>query len=444
MIDLLVIGAGLSGLVAAQTAADAGLRVRIISKGLNALHWSAGTVDVLGYLPDVGTPVEAPLGAVESLQRPEHPYRRLGRQRVEAVLNDFVSLSQRLALPYKGAAAQGINLLLPSPAGAARPSFLAPEAQHNGNLREQSPMLIVGFHRLRDFYPELIAENLSRQGYQARAAFLPIALITDRDDFNTVQLAGAVERPEHVQRLGKALQRLARPGERIGLPAMLGMERHNEVMAQLQKTTGATIFEIPTLPPSVPGIRLFRRLQEHLRQSGVRVEAGMEAIGASTSGRPPRVDWVATETSARPLRHRARYFLLATGGILGGGFASDHTGRVREVVFDLPLSVPQRRNSWFRTSFLDPRGHPVFEGGVRVNDAGQPVDEDGHILYENLWAAGDVLAGADPIQERSLEGIAIATGAAAGQSIVATHTAVNGTSAVPNGAAATSSTRNSS
>ena len=46
MLDLLVIGAGLAGLQAAITAAQAGARVRLIAKGLSATHWAAGTVDV--------------------------------------------------------------------------------------------------------------------------------------------------------------------------------------------------------------------------------------------------------------------------------------------------------------------------------------------------------------------------------------------------------------
>ena len=46
------------------------------------------------------------------------------------------------------------------------------------------------------------------------------------------------------------------------------------------------------------------------------------------------------------------------------------------------------------------------------------MDAGGQVLYANLWAAGGALAGVDPIQQHSLEGIAIATGVAAGQAIV--------------------------
>ena len=43
MLDLLVVGAGLSGLLAAYTVAHAGGKVRVVSKGLGAMHWNAGT-----------------------------------------------------------------------------------------------------------------------------------------------------------------------------------------------------------------------------------------------------------------------------------------------------------------------------------------------------------------------------------------------------------------
>src|SRR5512136_1123790 len=79
MLDLIVIGAGLSGLMAACTAAQAGLKVKVVAKGLGALHWSAGTIDVLGYFPDEHTLVEHPLQAIRVLSQanPQHPYALL-------------------------------------------------------------------------------------------------------------------------------------------------------------------------------------------------------------------------------------------------------------------------------------------------------------------------------------------------------------------------------
>jgi glycerol-3-phosphate dehydrogenase subunit B len=429
MLDLLVIGAGLSGLMAAYTAAQAGLKVRVVNKGLGSMHWSAGTVDLLGYTPEAQEkPVQKPFQAIEALvaQHPDHPYGLLSPADIKAALNSFITLTQEIGLPYRGAADSEENLFLPSPAGAVRPAYLAPQAQIAGDLRRPEPMLIVGFKGMRDFYPDLLAENLTKQGYQARPAFLPISLITGRRDANTVQLAEGLDDPGQRTRLGQELKRLVQPGERIGLPAILGMHAHQQVMQDLERLSGAPVFEIPTLPPSVPGVRLYKALRDRLLEMGVRVEAAMEIIQAETTaahnGEPGQVQWVASETSARPLKHRAQNYLLATGGILGGGFNSDHTGRVWEVIFDLPLTIPQERSAWFASSFLSPTGHPVFNGGVAVNKAFQPV-ADGKPIYDNLWAAGHLLANADPILERSMEGAAIVTGVAAGKAISERHLA---------------------
>ncbi|MBX3000165.1 MAG: glycerol-3-phosphate dehydrogenase subunit GlpB [Caldilineaceae bacterium] len=418
MLDILIIGAGLSGMCAAYAAVKAGLDVRIVAKGQGATHWHAGTIDVLGYLPREDAPILTAFDAMNRLVQDggEHPYAILGVDAVRAALDDFIVLSDEIRLPYRGSGEEGRNLRLPSPVGAARPLFLAPEAQLPGRLDSGQPMLVVGFEGFVGFYPKLMADNLCAQGHAARAAFLPLSLITTRRDFNNVWLAEIIEDDANLNRLAEALALLVRPGERIGLPAFLGFRHHEKVMDRLRQATGAPIFEIPILPPSVPGIRFHDRLARYLTHLGVRIEIGMEVIGFHAEG--DQIRWVETATSARPLKHRARHFLLATGGILGGGIDSTAAGRVWETIFDLPLTNPQQRTHWFRPHFWDPAGQPVFQGGVRVDQSLQPVDASGNRIYANLWAAGGILAGTDPIQERSLEGIAVSTGMAAARKIM--------------------------
>jgi glycerol-3-phosphate dehydrogenase subunit B len=297
-----------------------------------------------------------------------------------------------------------------------RPVYLAPEGQRGGDLSSEQPMLIIGFDGARDFYPHLLADHLVKQGRAARAGVLPISLITQRRDANTVQLAAELDKPENYNRLGAALKAAVQRGERIGLPAILGLNNHARTVAALASTAGAPVFEIPTLPPSVPGLRLTAALRRLLGSYNVRVEVGMEVIGFHAEDSAIR--WVETATSARPLKHAAAGFVLASGGVLGGGFQSDHQGRFWETIFDLPLSVSQDRSQWFRPLFMDPEGQPVFRGGVTVNSQLQPLDGRGGVVYRNLWAAGGLLAGADPLQEHSLEGIALSTGVAAGEMAV--------------------------
>jgi len=106
MLDLLVVGAGLSGLMAAFSAAKAGLKVKIINKGLGTLHWSAGTIDVLGYTPE--TPqqeVNRPLESVVKLcqDNHNHPYALLDSEQILSTLQWFRDLVKELGLSYGGA-----------------------------------------------------------------------------------------------------------------------------------------------------------------------------------------------------------------------------------------------------------------------------------------------------------------------------------------------------
>ncbi|MBI5653685.1 MAG: anaerobic glycerol-3-phosphate dehydrogenase subunit B [Chloroflexi bacterium] len=385
MTELVVIGAGLAGLIAATRAAQAGHQVKIVAKGFGATHWHAGSIDLLGYFPNETIAIQRPLDAMRDVARvqPQHPYALLSDAQITDALKNFLALTREIGLPYVGAIQDGDNLWLPSPVGAARPTFLAPHAQRAGDLTRAEPMLIVGLRGMRDFYPELIAENLGKQGHPARAAFLPLDLITDRRDITTVQLAYALDDPARRARLASELKKLAQAGERIGV---IG-------------------------PNSVPGIRLTNALCNHLRQLGARVDVNMDVIAFRAEG--DRVLWIESEASGRPLKHRAEKFLLATGGILGGGINTDHTGKIRETIFDMPLVAPRDRGQWFRARFFDPAGHPIFRAGIPVNREFQPVDANGARVFANVWAAGSTLAHCDPILERALEGIAITTGSAA-------------------------------
>ncbi|MEZ4716729.1 MAG: hypothetical protein R2851_11675 [Caldilineaceae bacterium] len=129
-------------------------------------------------------------------------------------------------------------------------------------------------------------------------------------------------------------------------------------------------------------MRLHQALRGLLETAGVRAEAGMEVVGFQVED--GRVAWVETATSARPLKHRAKAFLVATGGILGGGITGDHSGRIWETALDLPLTIPPDRSRWFRPGFFDEAGQPVFQGGVAVDDHWQPVDDAGARLRQRL------------------------------------------------------------
>ena len=52
-VDVVVIGAGLSGLIGGWKTCSSGLQTKIITKGWGATYWSTGCIDILGYKPPV-------------------------------------------------------------------------------------------------------------------------------------------------------------------------------------------------------------------------------------------------------------------------------------------------------------------------------------------------------------------------------------------------------
>jgi glycerol-3-phosphate dehydrogenase subunit B len=411
--DVLVMGAGLAGLTAVWQLTTQQKKVRLISKGWGATHWHSGCIDVLGYYPvDQPAPVASPGVTLAKLiaDQPNHPYALVGLAGIEAALEAFKTLCAAAGYPLHGSLDK--NWLLPSAVGTFRPTCLAPETMIAGDLDRDEPMLIVGIGQLVDFYPNLVAENLTKQGVEANYLLLDMPELAQRNFTTPVLLASLMEQAAFRAELVQQIKPKLGAAQRVGLPAILGRQPSLAIMNDLQAQLGVPVFEIPGLPPSLPGMRLHAILMQAIEQAGGRVYQGMEGVGFDSEA--GRVTAVFTEAAARQKAHRFDQYVLATGGILGGGIVTDHHGAVREQIFDLPTSAPQSRLDWFEQDFLDPKGHPIYRAGVVVNGRFQPINDDNQPVFENVYAAGTTLAHCDPIRERSFEGVALATGFAVG------------------------------
>lgn len=414
MNDVLIMGAGLAGLTAAWQAALRGKKVQIAAKGWGTTHWHAGCVDVLGYHPvDNPTAVDNPRTALTQLiaDQPQHPYALAGLDQIEEALTALQTLCAEAGYPLHGSLDK--NWQLPTAVGSMRPTCLAPSSMIAGDLtQKESPMLLIGFEHYHDFYPSLAADNLRQLGIEATGAKIKLATIEDANFMTPIKLAQRMDNDPNLRlELARGIQAKLGTAKRVGLPAILGVRHSIAIHKELEERLGVPVFEIPSLPPSVPGMRLHHILFTAIQQAGGRVYDGMEGIGSRKDGN--RVTAVLTEAAGRTRTQRAATYVLATGGILGGGIVTYPDSTAREVVFDLPLAVPGKQHEWFRREFLNKDGHPIYHVGVQVNASFQPVQgENGTAvaLYQNLYAIGNTLAHSEAIRQRAYEGVALVTG----------------------------------
>lgn len=407
--DVLVVGAGLAGLTAAWQLARHGKKVRLVSKGWGATHWHSGCIDVLGYYPvDDPEPVASPGVTLAKLiaDQPAHPYALVGVSGVEAALNAFQALCAAAGYPLHGSL--DTNWLLPSAVGTFRPTCLAPETMIAGDLRRDDPMLIVGIKQMGDFYPNIIAENLVKQGVDAAHVTVDMPQLAERNFTTPTIMASLLEDDALQADLVRRIQPQLGAAQRVGLPAYLGRRPSLDIKKDLEARLGVAVFEIPGLPPSLPGMRLHTILLQAIERAGGRVYHGLEGVGIESDG--GRITAVFTEAAARNKPHRFNRYVVATGGILGGGIVTNHQGQAREVVFDLPVTLPDSRLDWFEQDFMDPKGHPIYQAGLKVNQQFQPLNGGSQPVYENVYAAGTTLSHGEVIRERSFEGVALATG----------------------------------
>jgi glycerol-3-phosphate dehydrogenase subunit B len=287
-----------------------------------------------------------------------------------------------------------------------------------GDIREESDVLIAGFRGLKDFYPDYMAHNISTSSVSGvsiphfRGRILEVDIGADHSGMSALTLARKMEDDAMIQMVGRALFRQVRDGERVALPAVLGIRGGDEVFRRLEDMAGTRIFETPTLPPSVTGYRLYRALERRVRAAGIRLLIGYDVHDPETKG--GRVGAVSISMGKKTKRIEGDTFVLATGGLVGRGIVTDRKDSL-EPIFGLPVKAPARRSDWFTDRFFDPSGHPINKIGLTVDDRLRPLGDGNKPVYENLFACGAQLSGFDALREKSGGGVTIASGFKAGR-----------------------------
>ena len=396
--SLLVIGAGLAGLFAAIVAARRGAAVRLITEGRGGLTLSHGCIDIWR-----DGDLRLSLGRLDR----SHPLRVAGWSALEAALAAFLEIMHDVHLPYAGSLDR--RWRLPTALGTTHITAAAPVSMTSGSLDDSKPIHIGHLPALRDFSGPLAAAGLRAQGVDVRG-IIELGLPQGRSprDLYAQEIAALLDDQEYRSQVASSWKPKMRGVQRLGLPAVLGRDHAVEAFATLEADLGVEPFEIPTLPPSLPGLRIERALRRLAVEAGVDLIEGPSVRG-EVDGRSAGklVSGAVAATAGGPRAYRAQTVLLATGGALHGGWLSFPNGEVQEAVFGLPIEASQDRDEWVAPSLYDDQ--PFARLGLRVDAQFRPCDRRGRPYFENLFAAGGLLAGSDRALEGSRKAIDLAS-----------------------------------
>lgn len=403
--ELAVIGSGIAGFAASIFATNRRLSTAQVGN-TGAIAYTTGYLDLLGAISGENQALTDPWQGLVRLRNcePNHPLSSLAEDNIRQAFSEFTDFVSDAGILYTPPADHNITAL--TPAGTLKQTLCVPATMAAGPraFQAQNPCLIIDFKGLKGFSGRQVVANLKDHwpGLSCRRLTFPGM---ERGELYPEVMARALEVPAIRRQLAELLRQAAAEVTIVGLPAVLGMHNPDLVHRDLEQLTGLTIFEIPTMPPSVPGIRLRELFEQLFPQRGLTLVPQQKVDRLHFTGEGALLELA---DNFGPITIEAKAVILATGRFLSGGLQADVT-RISEPLLDLPVSQPASRAEWYRDQYTDRLGHPIHQAGIEIDLRGRPLDRNGEPVNPRLFAAGVILAHQDWIRGRSGAGIAIAT-----------------------------------
>ena len=91
--DVIVIGGGLAGLMAAAVAVGRGQKVTVLTYGSGSLPLASGAIDFIN--------AKSPEAAIKDLPA-HHPYKKIGTKALDSAAKFLIDIAAKANLPYNG------------------------------------------------------------------------------------------------------------------------------------------------------------------------------------------------------------------------------------------------------------------------------------------------------------------------------------------------------
>ncbi|MCX8125076.1 MAG: glycerol-3-phosphate dehydrogenase subunit GlpB [Spirochaetes bacterium] len=421
--DCIIIGGGISGLTAGIRCAKEGLHTAIISSGMSALHFSSGSIDVLGYVNN--KVVYKPFEAIDSLTGTiaQHPYTKCGKSLIIEALHFFKKEceTQNVYL-YDN---ESLNHFHVTALGTLKPTYFSQRSVFNEDVysrfRTMKKIVIINFEGYRDFHPQLAASQLSKHSLFKDCTIVPKIIEMPQlinsnkhpHEFRSIDIARIFEDEENVIRIADTIRLAAEDADFVIIPAIMGIQNFNQVHNILQSRTRILIYEVPTLPPSILGMRIDNALKTRFAQLGGVFIAGDKVVRADIKEDVVQAVYTANHPE-NPLE--AKFYILSTGSFFSGGMVSEFNN-MYEPIFNLKLHFEPERRQWYSPQFFYTHSHPFLEYGVITDENLRPYDSNNNII-QNVYCCGAILGYYNPIREGCGSGVAISTAFKAANHII--------------------------
>lgn len=413
--DTVIIGGGLAGMACGIRLAEAGRRCAIISQGQSALHFSSGSFDLLGKMPD-GSDVEDPLAGIAALERtdPGHPYAVMGAKRCEKYALAAPELLRAAGIPVSGDCRR--NHFRITPMGRAKATWLTIDGYLTAEAPDRLPfrkVCIANVEGFLDFYPEFIAEEFRK--YDIECTFASVNLPDleqirrNPSEMRSANIARVFDHDRNLEALATRIREVIGDCEAVILPAIIGITR-NDSLEVLRRQVAQPVYLLPTLPPSIPGIRAQQALQHRFRALGGEYFLGDTVLGADfEQGLVKRIH----TANHGDIPFEADHFVLATGSYFSRGLVAT-PDRILEPVFDVDTQYAPNRAEWYTLHFFDRQNYQAY--GVRT-DRRLHALRQGDVVA-NLYCAGAGLAGFHPVQDGCGAGVSLLSAFSVADSIL--------------------------
>jgi glycerol-3-phosphate dehydrogenase subunit B len=415
--DICIIGAGLAGLAATLFAANRGLScVEVGHTG--ELNFATGFLDILGVHPvSEKNVLNDPWKGIDALVRdiPEHPYARLAKEDIRAAFEELLSFLKESGLPYNRRINNNITVL--TSMGTTKPTYCVPHTVWPGveALEKKPPCLLVDIRGLKGFSARQIAAALQDEWPDLKTARISFPGLDHLNEVYTEHMAGALILPANRQAFAQVVKPHIKEAQIVALPDILGLYRTQGVVSDLEKLLGVLLFEIPTIPPSISGLRLKEAFERGLRTKGVNYFSQKRVLEVRHNIDEYFELDIGRETTEHTVQSKG--IILASGRFIGGGLHADRKC-IKETIFDLPVSQPGNRSEWHRRDFLDPGGHAVNKAGLEIDGSFRPLNNTHQPAFRTLFAAGSILAHNDWKRMKCGAGVAIASAFGAVKSLI--------------------------